>query len=429
MQKIEEFAKERGMNIEFGKATQARFQEIYDNANEISKMQEIEEFAKERDMNIEFGKATQDRIREIFDSANNISEIQEIEEFAKERGIKLGKTTQDRIREIFDSANNISEIQEIEEFAKERGIKLGKTTQDKLQEIYCYNAQWDKTDKLKEIEEFAKERGIKLEIQDSFQKIFDAEASDKTQGGLAAYHISRNLKAAEKLGIKIEIKKEIIQQAFENLCVAFGEDSLDAENIEEVQQIAQSNGIELENVKELIERAYIGMVHNTEMGHVDSRRDKFLEMLQEIGSNLTYKDVAKMDYLKYLEVPKNEILDIEKTITINDSSINVVFHGKKGVKFFDDMEVRVSVGMKGKFIMGTTKDDNLKFVFDSTLGEHADIATKYDLKALGGGWLQIDEQNKRIVIFGESQKFGVEPRSISRQIVADVFPEYKLSVE
>ena len=467
IQEFSDFANERGIEIEI---TQDILQEIFDNARDAYTIQKIEKLANERGIEIDI---TQDKLQEIFDSAYEISDMQKVADFADEKGIKLERIqdklqetlddmhsfpvyfyviqevvdlankrginleiTQDTFQEAYHDARNINMMQEVEDLANKRGINLEITqiVRDKIQDSYCYYFYNNNIEGMQKIEDFANERGVKLErTQDTFQKIFDAEVSNKANATWVRYNISKALESAEKFGIKIEIKKEIIQQAFENLCMAFSEaGSLNPGDIEEIQEISQEHGVELENVKELIERAYIGIIHNKEMGHVDSRRNTFLEMLQKVGSNLAYEDVAKMDYLKYLEVPKNEILDIEKTITINDSPIDVVFQGRKGIEFFDQVSMnrrRKSVGMNGKFIMGTTKDDNLKFVFDSTLGEHTDIATKYDLKALGGGWIRIDEQNKTISISGTSQKFGVEPRSISRQIVADVFPEYELSVE
>ena len=171
-------------------------------------------------------------------------------------------------------------------------------------------------------------------------------------------------------------------------------------------------------VKDIAEESYIRLVHSPEEGHAKNKRSKILEEAQEKGAELDYNKVVKMDYLDFLNVSEKDRLEQEKEVKIGNADIESKFYG----------QIKENK-CKGKFILAKNSETKeVQFIFDATLGEHKDIGAKYDVDVIGGGWLEIDRENKKIIINKKSKDFGYEPRVISAAVIIENFPDYEVSV-
>ena len=68
-------------------------------------------------------------------------------------------------------------------------------------------------------------------------------------------------------------------------------------------------------------------------------------------------------------------------------------------------------------------------IFDSTLGEHKDIAFKYLVVPDGGGRMKIDTKNKKIEVYGKSRAFGEADKEKAIEYLKKVFKDYEIVVE
>lgn len=81
----------------------------------------------------------------------------------------------------------------------------------------------------------------------------------------------------------------------------------------------------------------------------------------------------------------------------------------------------------GKFILGRARDDarQLAAAFDDSGAFHRDIAEKYGLRPLGGGWCELDHERRNVTLSGRSTQFGREPdRGLVVALFQQAFPSY-----
>jgi len=324
--------------------------------------------------------------------------LKEVEEkLTKDNGLYQGL---EKISEL-PNAEQLVTREEIEELNKEA---LQKGLEAELTEGYI--------DSAKKVEEYAKEKGIELEFkEETLQKGFEAQLArdwiDDTEE-IQEY--------AKEKGIELNLKKGL-QKGFE-YSLSFAR----IDFAKKVEEYAKEKGIELtfsKRVKDIVEESYIRTTHNPQAGHAEHKKRKLLGAAKEKGIELNYNEVVKMDYLDFLNVPKKDRLEQEKEVKIGDADLESKFYGQ-----IKENEC------KGKFILAQDLETKeVKFIFDATLGEHKDIAAKYDVDVIGGGWLEIDKENRKITISEKSQDFGYEPRIISAAIILENFPNYEVSVE
>ncbi|MGJ5819443.1 hypothetical protein [Paludibaculum fermentans] len=83
--------------------------------------------------------------------------------------------------------------------------------------------------------------------------------------------------------------------------------------------------------------------------------------------------------------------------------------------------------VEGKYVMGLIPEEGgkLAIVFDDSATFHRDIAEKYGLKPLGGGWCTIDTRSKVLLLSGRSTQYGMEPdRNMTLAAFQAHFPNY-----
>jgi hypothetical protein len=289
------------------------------------------------------------------------------------------------------------------EYAKKNNIEFDIRSAFQLgyeyqrQRNFCYI--WDFLRK-------AKEQDVKIEVdKEDARKIFLRNTETKE-----FYRFEGYIDFAEQYGLELDLQNDL-QMILEGQ-LAHGQ----MDNAQKIIDFAEKEGIQLNTKEDLEKDMYIRIIHNPHKGHAQHWRKEALKFLGENG--FSYEDIVKMDYLDYLNVPVDKRLDKKTSIEIEEQAISIIIYGQK--KEFP---------VRGKFIIGASSEHDLTFVFDGTLGEHKDIGVKYDLQVIGGGWLEIDEQNKKVRIYGSSRDFGYEPRSISTQAVTKAFEGYEIAVE
>ena len=88
--------------------------------------------------------------------------------------------------------------------------------------------------------------------------------------------------------------------------------------------------------------------------------------------------------------------------------------------------------VSGKFIVGRSPADSGTFVvaFDTACVFHKDIAAKYGLKVLGGGWCEIMHRRREVWLSGTSTQFGREPdRRLTLALYRAALPDYRVEEE
>ena len=420
---IKEFADKNGIELEIKKEI---LQKVYDSRwnqpGDLEEIYKIEEFAKQNQINLEF---REDVIQKGFeqyieyghayDMEKWLEGIKKFENYASTKGIEI-KIEQDKIQQLLEKGlieGDNEVLDKAQNLSREKGMALNLSSVN-LQEIFDGFFSDGKLFRAEVIQEFAKKNDIIIEIpnkeklQEKIQQEYDAKlASGKI------FFASLIQEVGKKQGIDIQFKNDIFQRGYDLVC----KDNED-DDIESFTVMAEENGVEIKSDKEIREKMYIGAIHNLNLSHVTVLREEMENKLKEFDSDLTYEKAIKMDYLEHLGVPEEQRLNMEKTVKIENVPVTARFYGQKQ-----------ETPVQGKFIIGITPDNTLEFVADSTLGEHKDIGGKYDLEIIGGGWLEIDEQNKKVKIYKSSQDFGYEPRSISKKVIADVFTEYEVIVE
>jgi hypothetical protein len=82
-----------------------------------------------------------------------------------------------------------------------------------------------------------------------------------------------------------------------------------------------------------------------------------------------------------------------------------------------------------KFLVGLDSSKQLVVVFDDLVDLHNDLAKLYDLRPVGGGWLEIDLPNKRLLLSERSLAHGREPdRELTVGMLSRALPEFTCAV-
>ena len=335
---------------------------------------------------------------------------EEMEKLEKPEWLKEVEEKLTKDNGLYEGIEKIAELPNADKLVTKEELKeLNKETLQKEFEARLAKS-W--IDDAKETQKYAEEKGMELNVKEALQKGFEVRL---VKGGIdSAKEIQEY---AKEKGIELEVKEETLQKGFE---ARLAEGWIGS--TKEIQEYAKEKGIELtlsKRVKDIVEETYIRAIHNPEAGHAENKRRKLLEAAEEKGIDLDYDKVVKMDYLDFLEVPKKDRLKQEKEVKIGDADLESKFYG----------QIKENK-CEGKFILAENPETKeISFIFDATLGEHKDIGNKYDVDVIGGGWLEIDQENKKVTIRRESQDFGYEPRMISAAVILENFPGYEVNVE
>lgn len=467
--KVESFAEENGIAINFKEAIQKVFIEMVNNGR-IDSILKLEQYAKDKNIVLEipsqeifqkafnkqltrsacdwsgtYGKCAKkieeyaqqngikielnDALQQAFNSSLvdwHDDNVQRIEGYAEEKGIKLS------FDKIIEGRDNLLEkgfthnIISLEEYAMAKGIALPKPSPELLQKTYeniSSKGYYNWIDSIREFEHYASRQGVKLlEVpQEIFQRGFEKSLSRINYPDWQE-RAQETLLYANNINID-----EVFQRAYKQI-QSLG----DVHGCKKIIQFAKNNGIEFcsdSGEAEIIEACYMGLLHNCKEGHAEGKRRNLTEQADAKGLKLDYKKCIKIDYLNYLNVPNNERLIKEQRVAVGRATVKATFYGHIKNNEDDGQYIIKNIFCLGKFILAENKSTNeLELIFDSTLGEHVDIGAKYDVDVIGGGWMKINTDYKEIEIFGESQKFGYEPRLITVKVVSDCFPDYRCSV-
>ncbi len=423
--KIEEYAKKNGVDVEIIGPLQQAFNDLLAQAGGgIEQVKEAEAYAEEKGVELNF-----DKIQEYRDDLlekNKLYKAKNLDYYATEKGITLPKPTKEVLQKVYENILTeggyewIENAQKVEKYASDKGVESLKVSQEVLQQgfenfLALGLYQWRKH--AEEALEYAEQNNIKINTDDAFQKAYE-----RMQSSGYFSKIQELESYASKTEIKLnEINKEVLQN---NLQGKF-ERALASGSVgdsEEIKRFAEGKGIELRltnDITEIIEESYIRLLHNNKEGHAEGRRNELIEKAKIKGLNLDYDKYIKMNYLDFLNIPENERFIKSQDISIGGISVKSEFYGQiKNNK------------CEGKFILAENKSTKaIQLIFDSTMGEHMDISAKYDVDVIGGGWIEIDTENKKISIKRKSEKFGHEPRIVTAKVINDNFPEYTVLVE
>jgi hypothetical protein len=293
--------------------------------------------------------------------------IERIIFFVKYRGIEIEIPKEKEIYEInikkLLEKSNIEWVIENIKSASKYGVDLDKKFIEEIIEFYEKNIDEDENvGYVEEIVFFAKEKGIQL---------------------LPKFY-KKAVIAALKTGVEGYVEK----------CIDF----------------AKNEGIEIKMKDEIQIAATILPFRNPNLGHTEKiRREKLMEA-KEYG--LTYEDIINIDLADYLDIPKEKRLDL----TFEEKDYKIVCKG-----ILDEFNVT-----KGKYILGVDKDNKPTLIFDSTLGEHKDIAFKYLVVPDGGGRMKIDKESKRIEVYDSSKAFGEADKEKTIEYLKRVFKDYEI---
>lgn len=429
---IEEYAKKNGIRVEVDESLQRAFNGLLV-TGDVRQAKEAEVYAKEKGVTLNF-----DKIQECRDKLLEKGSLYyaiKLEEYATEKGIVLHNPEKEVLQKIYVNTlakggyEFIENIQKIENYASEKGYKLLKAPQDTLQqgiENRLVGGSYKSEEDVEGALRYAKINDIVINIEEIFQHAYIIKQSSNY------FSLIQDFESfASRKGIKLnEINKEILQK---NLQWGFEYDLAKGRvfDAERMRQFAKDKGVELkltDDTPQIIEESYIRLLHNNQEGHADYNRKALTEEAEINGFNLDYNKCIKIDYLDFLKVPENERLVKKQNISVGNILVKAEFYGQIKNTEIERNSIEKNNICKGKFILAenkTTKE--LKLIFDSTMGEHRDIGAKYEVNVIGGGWMEINTDNKKIEVDNESQSFGFEPRIITAKVVGDCFPEYTIS--
>jgi hypothetical protein len=431
--KIEEYALQNGIKIELNGPLQQAFNGLL-STGAVEQAIKAEEYAKEKNVELSF-----DSIQEGYDKlleTGYLSGANRLENYAKEKGIELRKPSLEVLQKIYEKVliegdfEWITISKNVELYASKHEVKLLKVQQEILQQGFenCLSRvsyKWQTS--AQEALDYAKNNNIELNIDEVFQRAYKQVQSSEDSRKILDFE-----SFASKQGIKLsEIDKEVVQnnlQTHFEYYLASG----DVKRAEEIKSFAINKGVELRSASsttELFEECYIALLHNYKEGHAEGKRKRLLEQAKDKGFKLDYNKYIKINYLDYLNVPINERLNKVQDVSVGRATVKATFFGHVKKTGTDATDRPKNNFCQGKFILAENKSTKkIQFIFDSTMGEHGDIAVKYDVDAIGGGRIEINNDNKEVIIERESQKFGYEPRLITVKVVSDCFPDYKCSV-
>jgi len=326
------------------------------------------------------------------------------------KGVKE-KLTEDN--GLYQGLEKISELSNLEQLVAKENLEelLKKFSKSNMQEDFENRLAEGWIDKAKEVEAYASEKEIELNLKEGLQKGFEGVLAEFGIDGakeVETYATERGIELNLKEGLQKGLEGHLAKSRIHDL--------------KEIESYATEKGIELtlsKGIEDAVEESYIRVIHNPNVGHVEQQRNKLIEKAKEKGIELDYNKVVKMDYLDFLDVSEKDRFQQKKEVKIGDVSLESKFYGQ--IK-----ENKCG----GKFILAENpKTKEVSFIFDATMGEHKDIGNKYDVDVIGGGWLEIDQENKKVTIKRESQDFGYEPRMISAAIIIENFPNYEVNIE
>ncbi|MCD6371863.1 MAG: hypothetical protein J7L39_04065 [Candidatus Aenigmarchaeota archaeon] len=314
------------------------------------------------------------KLKNILDQEEAVLGIEKIldvdDAVVKKLGIE-NKMIQEALQEVYERV--ISELEfpyaeRLERYAKQRGINLDLETA--LQKTY-ETALIEKiliaeyTTPAEELEEYAKQRGINLDLETALQKTYGRAVKE----GCISLALEIQ-EYAQKRGIKVKVDKEMLQKGirigYERAKLAWDFE----EEIERLEEYARKMGIQVEEVKDI------------------------------------------------------DIEDIKTKIEKNVDGL--AFIGIYGLPRRGEMA--------GMFVLGEDEEGTLKLIFDNTYEtfndeSHEDIARDYKLKAIGGGQMEIDVNQKKIRVYDSSEDFDYEPRIVTAALLQKAFPDWDIKIE
>ena len=165
----------------------------------------------------------------------------------------------------------------------------------------------------------------------------------------------------------------------------------------ETEELMKNRGIPIDQFvspEELTER--LGQRHIFYRDNDYSRR-KIEEFAEEKGIQLP-------------ELPEIEELDFYDEV--GDITVHLYGKGTNGL-------------FSGKFIFDFNREkEDYSIIFNNHREYHCDIG----FYPKGGGWMKIDERNKKIEVKDSSSDFGYEPRLITALTLIEAFPDYTIDV-
>ena len=238
----------------------------------------------------------------------------------------------------------------------------------------------------------------------------------------------------KKLGIE-DVIQETLQTALQKEYESKINEG-DISRAKKIEKYAQEKGIQL-NLETTLQKAY-----ETKLNEGDiSRAKKIEEYAKEKGIHVSVdKETLQKTLQKAYEtkINKGEI-DKVKNIEKYAQEKGIQLEGEKeDIKIEKNLEGIAFIGIYGtayngkmnqKFVLGKDEEGTLNLIFDDNYGYHSGISENYRLDALGGGWMEIDVNQKKIRVYSRSGDFGYEPRLITAVLLQKAFPDWHIKIE
>ncbi|MBD3354365.1 hypothetical protein GF361_00090 [Candidatus Woesearchaeota archaeon] len=249
--------------------------------------------------------------------------------------------------------------------------------------------------------------------------------------GIAVFPLMRGNSSIRKINEKLRNFEQLIYDSLskmydfcddkhQNLRLACGPN---------VKKYAEGVGVELEETK-----------YEEPKKHED-KVIKYQEISNSIKSAMEKKELAKediqeaFDYLAgyHLKERTEEVKNYAEEIGVElDDRIGRIDEereiesGDISIKLNGTYSKNHPISI-GKFVMSSDEDGNLHIAYNNYTSMHKNIRVPGG--KIGGGWLEIDEKEKKINIFGRSGDFGYEPRLLTTLAFIEAFPEYEITSE
>ncbi len=338
----------------------------------------------------------------------NLGGAKEIINFAKEQGV--GIDWKDIPKESYEKAvisileeGSPDDIKQTINLVKEQGIEIN-IPKESYEKGVINSLEVGYLGVAEKIINFAKEQGVEVDWKDIPKESYEKAVISKLEGRLPN-KAEDIINLVNEQGIEIDIPKESYEKAFMRQL-----ERVRSNAAEQVVNFAKKQGVELKFKDEIPVLCYLKVIHNKNLGHVEHERRVSLEGAEKYG--MTYEKAVLIDWADYLDVPEEQRMDL----SIDKGNYQIIF---KGIKEEDG-------SAEGKHILGTNKEGRDILLFDNTLGEHKDIAFKYEIIPGGGGRIKFDQKNKKIEVYGESKSFGKEDRDKTLEFLKNSFEGYEV---
>lgn len=408
-----------------------QFQKVYIahlNRGSIGKMRDIENFAASHKVSLELTNESAQNAYDYLILKDNLDDAIELEAYVSRKNISLTPPSKDILQKIYDDTLSEGQYQwiinavQVIEYAAAKNITLSLPSTKVFQtgfEKCLERGGYEWMEHADQALLYAENKGIVFDIDVAFQNAYEYMQKNSYINALKdlRYYASQKKVLLDSARVSKPIQEKNLQSY-----VGSTLEKGDIATALEIISYAKTKGLDVsfsKKVTSIFEESYIRLIHNNTEGHAEGKRKMLIQNAEAQGIVLDYEESIKMDFLDFLDLSPKERYSQNHETMFASTKIQCTFIGEI-----------VANQCQGKYVLSKHKDTNqIQFIFDSTMGEHADFSTKYNVEVVGGGWLNINMEHKEVLIKNSSLSFGYEPRIVSIKVILDCFPEYAVVID